>query len=306
MLWSFESVFWTLFSQSSGAFVDHHSFATRFFRVQRGLSKGEKGLLRNPFARFLPTPSWTLFCKSLDESHEMMSEIIENHNKSPSQDSLLAYLSSYVFEDGSKLNEEELIAIMIDVLFPASGFTTPTSMWLLHDVATREDVQRKVFEEALLSKGDLRQCPYLFAVVRESMRLHPLQDAFVRSSTQEFVVGGYRVPAKVRLSCVASNTAVSERYFKEPLNFLPERWMDDESVQSIHPYASTPYGVGTRRCPAVSSSDIQLAILVQEAVKRYRLDSDPEEIVDAQYQPLLVPTAPFDIAFNAREDGEGF
>jgi cytochrome P450 len=39
-------------------------------------------------------------------------------------------------------------------------------------------------------------------------------------------------------------TTLSDRFFKEPLKFNPDRWETDE----IHPYAALTFGFGTRMC----------------------------------------------------------
>ena len=39
----------------------------------------------------------------------------------------------------------------------------------------------------------------------------------------------------------------SEELFKFPLEFRPERWLN-EDLGKIHPFASIPFGVGSRMC----------------------------------------------------------
>ena len=40
--------------------------------------------------------------------------------------------------------------------------------------------------------------------------------------------------------------STSEGYFEEPDKFIPERWSKDK--ESIHPFASLPFGFGQRGC----------------------------------------------------------
>ena len=42
-------------------------------------------------------------------------------------------------------------------------------------------------------------------------------------------------------------TALSEKYFKDPQKFKPERWLRENKVKN-HAFASTPFGFGTRMC----------------------------------------------------------
>ena len=43
----------------------------------------------------------------------------------------------------------------------------------------------------------------------------------------------------------------SEKLFKFPLEFMPERWLN-EDMGKIHPFSVVPFGVGTRMCIGTS------------------------------------------------------
>lgn len=49
----------------------------------------------------------------------------------------------------------------------------------------------------------------------------------------------------------------SERYFKEPSKFLPERWLKT-SRECHHPFASLPFGYGRRMCLGRRFADLEL------------------------------------------------
>ena len=52
--------------------------------------------------------------------------------------------------------------------------------------------------------------------------------------------------------CVMNNYAAcrSEAYFERANEFLPERWLREENNGTLkhHPFASLPFGYGTRSC----------------------------------------------------------
>merc|ERR1711879_93833 len=165
-------------------------------------------------------------------------------------------------------------------------------------IAKNQDVQQKIYAEMKESGRDLHKSPFLFACIKESMRLHPVQPNYSLSAAEPGIeIGGYDIPEGVNFTCVTSNTALNGTYFEDPLVFRPERWLAEEKP---HPFASCPYGIGDRACPASKLGDIQLAVLVQELLRKFVLDSDPEDIVEAQFRPLLVPITALDIAFNER------
>lgn len=258
--------------------------------------------MRNPLANWIPTPSWINYCNGIKEWYAFIENCIKvsEELKDDERFSLYDFVKNYEYSDSTKLNDEELKVLMADLISNASGFTPVVAVWLLHDIAKHQDVQDKLYDEIVSSSKDLRKSPYLFAFIKESMRIHPARDVFPLFSPKEGVVLGneYEIIDKVGLACVTSNTALNPTYFEDPFTFKPERWLDES--KSIHPYASTPYGIGAGKCPAQDISDFQLAIFVQEILSKYILDSDPDEVIDAQYQPLLSPTVPFDIAFNER------
>ena len=65
---------------------------------------------------------------------------------------------------------------------------------------------------------------------------------------------------------IFSNAVVtrSEKYFKDPLVFDPDRWLD-ESLSEVkhHPYASLPFGHGARMCLGqhIAYQEIYLTII---------------------------------------------
>ena len=54
-----------------------------------------------------------------------------------------------------------------------------------------------------------------------------------------------------------------EKYFKEADKFVPERWMRGENLEQSHPFASLPFGFGSRSCigKRFAEQEVSLAII---------------------------------------------
>ena len=64
---------------------------------------------------------------------------------------------------------------------------------------------------------------------------------------------------------------VDERFFPRPNEFLPERWIRDESDDEIakgrkYPFALTPFGFGPRSCIGQRFAETEIFIAVSKVM----------------------------------------
>lgn len=97
---------------------------------------------------------------------------------------------------------------------------------------------------------EVNKSPYLLAVLQEALRYFPpVPTGFERRVAKggEFV-SGYFVPEGTALCVSSYPTARSERNFKDPEAFVPERWMGDARYANDKREAMQPFSFGPRNC----------------------------------------------------------
>lgn len=128
--------------------------------------------------------------------------------------------------------------------------------------------------EAAGSKGkveeeDLEKMPYLKAVMKESLRLHPPVPLLVpHESTQDTKVLGYDVAAGTRVLVNVWTIGRDPALWEDPEEFRPERFLNTSiDFKGFH-FELIPFGAGRRGCPgiafAMAVSELALAKLVHE------------------------------------------
>jgi len=193
-------------------------------------------------------------------------------------------------------------------MFRAGVETTSIGLlWLLYDLACNPKVQDKLYEEVIsligphgdFTPGSFAKLVYVKACVKESMRLHPGASHWPRMLTQEVVLSGFKVPSGTVVLYSNYLSGRSEKLFKFPLEFKPERWLN-EDLGRIHPFAILPFGVGPRMCIGRRIAEAEIYLLATKLVQRFRLEYHGEP-VGVETRLFAVPDRPLRIQFLDRE-----
>lgn len=104
-----------------------------------------------------------------------------------------------------------------------------------------------------MEESDIARLPYLRAVVKETLRIHPPAPFLLPHKAEKtVVVGGYTVPRNSRVIVNVWAIGHDKAVWDDPESFVPERFLNSEVDFRGRHFELIPFGSGRRICPAMS------------------------------------------------------
>ncbi|XP_076001493.1 cytochrome P450 4V8 [Genypterus blacodes] len=159
-------------------------------------------------------------------------------------------------EEGNKMSHQDIQEEVDTFMFEGHDTTAASMNWALHLLGSHPEVHRKVQQELQevfgasersINMDDLKKLKYLECVIKESLRLYPSVPFFARSIGEDCHINGFKVPKGANAIIITYSLHRDVRYFPEPEEFRPERFLPENSV-GRPPYAYIPFSAGLRNC----------------------------------------------------------
>lgn len=156
--------------------------------------------------------------------------------------------------------------------------TSSTINWGMAELLHKPDSFRKLRDEIdqivgrsrRVEEADLNKLPYLDAVVKETMRLHPsLPMLLPRNSIQDTEYMGYFIPKN---TIVFVNVWAIHRdpdAWEDPLSFKPERFFNSNVDAKGKHFELLPFGSGRRSCIGISLGEKTLGLTLANLVHSF-------------------------------------
>ena len=194
-----------------------------------------------------------------------------------------------------------------------SESTSSSVEWALTELLLNPDVMAKAKAELTQLIGsnrkfeetDIDNLPYLNAVIKETLRLHPPIPLLVprKATNDQTNFMGYSIPKNTQVFVNAWAIGRDADVWDDPLCFKPERFLNSEVDYKGQNYELIPFGAGRRICAGLPLAHrllhLILGSLIHEfewklggKVTRETMDmKDRLGIVSRKLEPLLaVPT----------------
>jgi cytochrome P450 len=178
--------------------------------------------------------------------------------------------------DGSTdgLSDTELRDQLITLLLAGHETTATALSWALYEVGRSPELLRRTQEAADGTAAD--SDAWLDAVLKESMRLHPVIPMVVRTLMEPATVGGVDLPAGATVGPSIIVAHQKSENHPDPWTFRPERFLEGTPPTNTW----IPFGGGVRRCIGAGFSLMEGVAVLREVLRRFDVtavgDDEPQ------------------------------
>ncbi|KAH9988763.1 cytochrome P450 [Xylariaceae sp. FL0662B] len=199
-------------------------------------------------------------------------------------------------------------------LMIAGSETTATTMaftvwWLCKNPESmhklNEEIRSQFSTESEITISSTTSLKYMNAVLNESMRIQPAapasQPRWVPKEGE--VIAGRHVPGQTVVAIPPVCMYHDARYFKDPLKFVPERWLDDEKYRSDNRAIFQPFSVGPRSCIGRTLAMNEMRVVLARLIWNFDLELTPASDHWAEELKIYVlwEKTPFWVKMKLRE-----
>ncbi|CAN1847035.1 Licodione synthase, partial [Linum perenne] len=200
-----------------------------------------------------------------------------------------------------KLTRDHVKALVLDFFVAGTDTSAASLEWALSELINyprvlqkaREEIDRVVGPTRLVEESDGPNLVYINAVIKEAFRLHPSIPMITRKCVQECEIGGYRIPLNSMLFVNMWSIGRNPKYWDNPMEFRPERFLDNQVDMKGQHYELLPFGSGRRICAGMALALQELPAALAAVMQCFDFEIvKGEKPVDMSERPgLTVPKA---------------
>ncbi|GGG34058.1 cytochrome P450 [Bizionia arctica] len=249
--------------------------------------------LRQPYLKWY-FKSFGIIKKHLSrsqESRDILLNIINRRKHSKEQhNDLLDMLINAKYDDGSVMNNEQLIDEIL-VLFVAGHETTANSLsftlqFLAHHPEWQQKIRKQYQDVIADSHSDLMlvimQSQYAKQVIEESLRLYPPAYFMDRVNIEDDTFKDFHFKKGSSFLFSIFEIHRHKKLWKNPEEFNPDRFSPEKAkAYSSHYF---PFGAGPRKCIGNNFAMFEMVLAVSEMVTKFNIHPVNETI---DIQPLI-------------------
>ncbi|KAH6781684.1 cytochrome P450 [Perilla frutescens var. frutescens] len=230
-----------------------------------------------------------VFVGKIVEEHRIkrakMNEQVMRENDDDSHDFVDVLLD---LEKENRLSHSDMIAVLWEMIFRGTDTVAILLEWILARMILHPEIQAKAQIEIdnaiglnrMVVDSDLPNLPYLQAIVKETLRLHPPGPllSWARLAIHDTHVGPHFIPAGT--TAMVNMWAITHdgEVWPEPERFRPERFLEDDVAIMGSDLRLAPFGSGRRVCPGKSMGHATVQLWLAQLLHKFKWTRTNREV----------------------------
>ncbi|GMY26350.1 cytochrome P450 71B34-like [Fagus crenata] len=186
-------------------------------------------------------------------------------------DVLLRIEREQTLSGAARFTKDNIKAVLLDLFLGGVETGTITMIWAMAELAknpkvmkkTQDEIRNYIGNKGRVSESDIGYLFYLKMVVKETLRLHPPATMLLaRETMSHFKINGYDIYPQMLVQINAWAIGRDPKYWKNPEEFIPERFLNNSIDYKGQHFELLPFGAGRRGCPGIymATTTIELAL----------------------------------------------
>ncbi|XP_043717132.1 trimethyltridecatetraene synthase-like [Telopea speciosissima] len=199
------------------------------------------------------------FLEHVIDEHKERMKGVENYVAKDMVDVLLQLAEDPDLE--VNLHRNGVKAFTQDLIAGGTESSAVTVEWALSELLKKPEIFKKASEELdrvigkdrWVEEKDIPNLPYIEAIVKETMRMHPVAPMLVpRIAREDCEIGGYDIQEGTRVLVNTWTIGRDPELWEAPDEFRPERFIGKTIDVKGQDFELLPFGSGRRMCPGYS------------------------------------------------------
>jgi|GEM_PF-784124 len=258
-----------------------------------------------PIPYWVPTIANFQFNKHYNNLNNIVMRLISNERNNPQKNGssiLQKLVHAKDAETNFSFSDEELRDEVLTMMLAGHETSAHTLTWIFGLLAKHQDIQAKLHAE-ILAHPDTSPQNYtesmklLKGVMFESMRLYPAFPVLSRKTAVAIKLGEYDLPKNTNVVIPIYVMQRNNQYWENAEMFEPDRFLNESAEKS---YAYLPFSRGPRRCIAELFAVTEMAIIIVELIRQYKIELLTAELPKEEAFVSLKPIGGMPIKFSRR------
>ena len=188
----------------------------------------------------------------------------------------VAVLNEPTYKGRKDFTDNEMAMVVFSFLFASQDAMSSGLIYGFQHLADHPEVLAKVKEEQeRVRRGDyekpltlemMDEMPYLRAMVKETLRLKPPVTMVPYKTLKPFPISNdYTVPSGSMVIPSFYPSLHDPEVYPDPGSFLPERWLDPQSLANTNPKNYLTFGSGPHKCIGLEYAMMNIGLVLADA-----------------------------------------